>query len=87
MSTLQVIDQDGDWYINIGAFRAVDPTSGHFFEPAVKYKILGTEWMAGQPTIELTSIEEDTSERQLNPKEPASPKVTKEPKEPKAPAA
>ncbi len=79
MNTLEMIDNDGDWFINIGAFRMVDPETGHFFEPSVKYKIKATVWMEAQPTIVATTIEEDTSERQLTPKEPNSPRVEPDP--------
>jgi len=56
---MQVIDKDGEWFVNTAAFRLPDPTTGHLFEPGVKYKIKKTEWMESQPTIKPTTVDED----------------------------
>jgi hypothetical protein len=61
---MKVIDKGGEWFINIAAFRMVDPTpredgSTHIFEPGVKYKIVQTEWMKAQPTIKVTDDEDE----------------------------
>lgn len=75
MNEMKLIDQDGEWFVHTGAFRAADPESGHFFEPGVKYKIRETEWMKGQPTIVSTSIEEDVETRVVKTKPARLPKV------------
>lgn len=63
------------WFVNIAAYRMPDPTTGHIFEPGVKYRIHETEWMKGQPTIEQTDMEEDVSEKVQKPKQPRGPRV------------
>ena len=76
------VDKNGEWFTNIGQFRMVDPTSGHFFEPQVKYKIDRTEWIDGQPTIVETDMEEDVTGKVVVPKRPnktSLPKVEREP--------
>lgn len=72
---LVIIDKDGNWFSNTGAFRAVDPTNGHFFEPQVKYKIRPTEWMTSQPTIIEVGIDDDVTEKAVVPKRPVKPSL------------
>lgn len=57
---LKIIDKSATtWFIHTGAFRMLDPTTGHIFEPGVKYKLEQSEWMKGQPTIKPTNEDED----------------------------
>lgn len=66
---MKVIDPDGKWWINTGAFRMVDPDRDNFFfETGVKYKIRGTAWMQGQPTMQLTDDnDQEVYEKVLKP--------------------
>lgn len=47
-----IVDADGDWYINKGAFPFVDPTTGTRFEPNIRVQIKTNPWIAGQPVLE-----------------------------------
>ena len=72
---MKVINKGADWYVNTAAFRMNDPTTGHNFEPGIKYQIDCSDWMAGQPTIEKTSFEEEVEDRVQKPKQPRGPRV------------
>ncbi len=73
---MQVIDKDADtWYVNTGAFRLPSP-EGHIFESGVKYKMHQTKWMAGQPTIEPTTIDDEPAVQTKTPSR--LPKVERE---------
>ncbi len=77
-NTLQIVDKDVDtWFVNTAAFRMNDPTTGHNFEPGVKYRLAETDWMKGQPTIEATDMNEDVTEKILIPEQPKGPRVDK----------
>ncbi len=78
INTLQVIDKTVDtWFVNTAAFRMNDPTTGHNFEPGVKYRLAQTDWMKGQPTILGTDMDEDVTDLVQIPQEPIGPRVDK----------
>lgn len=71
---LQTIDKDAKtWFINTGAYRMNDPTTGHNFEPGIKYRIKESVWMTGQPTIVETDM--DLEHEIQVPKQPRGPRV------------
>lgn len=83
---MQIVDKKATtWFVNIGAYRMNDPSTGHNFEPGIKYRIEQSEWMAGQPTIKETDMEEEVEH--LEPKKPRGPRVDRSegftPSEPK----
>ena len=73
------------WFVNTAAFRMNDPSTGHNFDPGVKYRIEESEWMKGQPTIVATDMDEDVEVQK--PKQPRGPRVDRsEGFEPSSPA-
>ena len=77
---MQVIDNTAKtWFINLGAYRLPHPfREGVFFEPGVKCLVDEDDWMRTQPTLVETTVEEDTSDRQLEPTKPGNPQFDKE---------
>lgn len=76
MSQMTVVDKDAiAWFVNTAAFRMNDPTTGHNFDPGVKYRIHESEWMKGQPTIEATDMDEEVDDKVQKPKQPRGPRI------------
>lgn len=69
---MKIVDPQGTWYLNTGAFNFHDPESKTVFEAGVLTKAKKTEWVQGQPVI----LE------QPDPTAPAAPTVS-EPKKAK----
>lgn len=79
IGTLQVVDKVVQtWFVSTAAFRMQDPTTGHIFEPGVKYRMPQSEWMAGQPTITETDMDEDITEKVQVPQQPSGPRIEPE---------
>ena len=61
----KLIDKDGQWVVNTGAYNFADPTTGNIYESNTAYKVAVTDWMRGQPifkgydpeTGEITALE------------------------------
>ena len=43
-----IVDKDGLWYVNEGAFPFIDPTNNVRFEPQVWVKVKTTPWIKSQ---------------------------------------
>lgn len=51
---IKVVDRDGKWYVNSGAFRMVDTTNNDrhvAFEPGIPTKVTPSAWIAGQSVL------------------------------------
>ncbi len=48
---MKIIDEDGTWFTNAGAFPFNDPISGTRFEPGVRTKVKTNAWIEGQPVL------------------------------------
>ena len=86
MQGVKVIDKDGDWFVNRGLYRMVDPTHGEgkevFLEPGEPTKVKLTDWMLGQSLIvscpdpvnsdEPMPAQIDTPENTLTPVDPVT---------------
>lgn len=48
---MQVIDADGEWFVNTGAYSFSDPITKVRFQPGVHVKVKPTAWMSSQTTI------------------------------------
>ena len=55
-----IVDKDGEWFKNVGAFPFIDPTTNTRFEPGVTVKIKSNDWIVGQPVLVKQIQEEDT---------------------------
>lgn len=66
-----IIDADGDFYVNKGAFPFLDPTNGVRFEPGQPVKVKPTTWLANQPVIEKQVTEKLVKQEDLKPVKPA----------------
>lgn len=62
-----VVDQDGEWFVNQGAFPFTDPTSGVRFEPSVQVKVKRSDWMKGQPVIAAVPQEKPAEKPEKEP--------------------
>lgn len=52
MSNIVIVDLDGDYYKNVGAYTFVEPDRATRFEPGVTVKVRTNPWIEGQPVLE-----------------------------------
>jgi hypothetical protein len=50
-TSVNIVDRDGQWFVNRALFRFHDQDRGVNFEPGVPVQIKPTEWMKSQPLI------------------------------------
>ena len=52
MEQRNIVDREGQWYVNTGEFSFTDPTTGVTFAPRVPTQVKQTAWMKSQPVIQ-----------------------------------
>lgn len=62
MAEMVVIDKNGQWFQNVGAFPFTDPETGVCFPPGVQVQVKLSNWMKGQPVIQPVKEEDSKPE-------------------------
>lgn len=63
MTAKKVIDEDGKWITNKGAFNFTDPGTGNRYEPGLPTKAKVTDWILTQSVLEFEGKDKAYAER------------------------